>query len=349
MNWDLTEEQAAVREAAAAVFEGHATLERVREVERSPDRFDRALWGELARTNLLAIALPEDAGGSGLGMVELCLVLEQQGRRVAPVPVWEALVCAAPAIARFGSEEQRRRWLPALGAGDVVLTAAFDAAVTGDARLTGTLRCVPGAHVADRVVVPTATGVVLVDPTGPGVTLERAETTNRQLVSHLELDGAPAERLAGPEAVPWVRERALTGLCAIQVGVCEEAVRMTADYVSERRQFGRPLSSFQGVALRAADAHIDTEAMRVTMLHAAWRLDAGLDATAAVRVAAWWAADGGHRVVHAAQHLHGGIGADVEYPVHRYFLWGKQLAGMMGGPSEQLAHLGHVVAGLAHR
>ena len=128
------------------------------------------------------------------------------------------------------------------------------------------------------------------------------------------------------------------------LAVAEGALRMAADYTSERQQFGRPLSTFQGVALKAADAYIDTEAMRVTLWQAAWRLTAGLDATREVMVAKWWAAEGGQRVVHITQHLHGGMGADVDYPVHRYFLWGKQIEDTLGGASAQLARLGRALA-----
>jgi 3-oxocholest-4-en-26-oyl-CoA dehydrogenase beta subunit len=132
----------------------------------------------------------------------------------------------------------------------------------------------------------------------------------------------------------------LVGIAALQVGVAEEAVRQTATYTSSRIQFGKPLSAFQGVALRAADAYIDTEAMRVTMWQAAWRLAVGEDAAMEVEVAKWWAADAGQRIVHATQHLHGGLGADVEYPIHRYYLWGKQLEDLLGGASYHLARLG---------
>jgi alkylation response protein AidB-like acyl-CoA dehydrogenase len=141
-----------------------------------------------------------------------------------------------------------------------------------------------------------------------------------------------------------MRSRALVALCALQVGVAEEAVRMTAAYTTERKQFDRPLATFQGVALRAADAYIDTEAMRVTMWQAAWRLSAGLDATREVALAKWWAGEGGHRVGHAAQHLHGGMGADVSYPIHRYYLWAKQVDLMLGTTGEHLARLGRLLA-----
>ena len=134
--------------------------------------------------------------------------------------------------------------------------------------------------------------------------------------------------------------------CArLQIGVCEAATAQAAEYTSNRQQFGKPLSTFQGVQLRAADAFIDTEAIRVTTLQAAWKLDEGLDASSDVLVAKWWASEAGQHAVHNTQHLHGGMGADIDYPVHRYFLWGKQIEDTLGGASATLARLGQVLAG----
>jgi alkylation response protein AidB-like acyl-CoA dehydrogenase len=367
MDFSLNEEQQAVRDLAAQIFGGRATTERVKLVEASEDRIDRELWAELAKANLLGIALPTDVGGSGLGIVELCLLLEEQGRRVAPVPLLATLAMGALAIAEFGSAEQRAAWLPGVIDGRVILTAGLAEGGAGDPmrpsvtascdadgvwHLEGIRLSVPAAHVADRVLVPGRTsdgvGVWLVDPRGPGVSLSTAETTNREIVGHLDLDGAPGDPLGQPSAdarvVRWILDRAIVGIAALQVGVCEEALRLAAAYSSSRVQFGRALSTFQGVALKAADAYIDTEAIRVTMWQAAWRLASGYDATAEVEIAKWWASDAGQRVVHATQHLHGGLGADVEYPVHRYFLWGKQLEDTLGGASHHLAGLGRHLA-----
>jgi 3-oxocholest-4-en-26-oyl-CoA dehydrogenase beta subunit len=365
MDFSFTEAQDAVRDLAAQIFEGHATIERVTEVERGDERVDRELWRALADAGLLAIAVPEEHGGSGLGLIELCLLLEQQGRRVAPVPLWPTLVLGALPLAEFGTPDQQQAWLPGVASGDVVLTAALSETGVNDAlhpqvtatrdggswRLDGVKPSVPAAHVADRVLVPASTGdrslgVFLVDPAGPGVDRAVATTTDRSKVAHLAFGGAPAEQLGddGRRVTAWMLDRALVGLCAMQVGVAEGALRMAADYTSERQQFGRPLSTFQGVALKAADAFIDTEAIRVTLWQAAWRLTAGLDATREVMVAKWWAAEGGQRVVHITQHLHGGMGADVDYPVHRYFLWGKQIEDTLGGASAQLARLGQALA-----
>ncbi|HEY5025725.1 MAG TPA: acyl-CoA dehydrogenase family protein [Acidimicrobiales bacterium] len=373
MEFDFTEQQLAVSEAAATIFQGMCAVERVAAVEDSADRFDEALWSELAKANLLGLAVPEEHGGSGLGLTELCLVLEQQGRAVAPVPLWATVVLGALPVARFGTPEQRARWLPGVATGDVRLSAALNevaasarnhptvrAVRDGEQwRLHGTAFAVPQAHLAARILVPAAvegtpdegTIVALVDPTGPGATLERATTTDHQIHPHVHLDGAPAgehDVIAGPGdgagAVAWMLDRARTGLCAIQLGVTEEAVRRAAAYLNQRHQFGRPLSSFQGTMLRAADAYIDTEAIRVTTWQAAWRIDEHLPATEAVAVAHWWASEAGQRVVHATQHLHGGLGADISYPIHRYFLWGKQIELMLQGPSAELARLGSLLA-----
>jgi len=147
----------------------------------------------------------------------------------------------------------------------------------------------------------------------------------------------------GAEIVNWIVERAMLGNAATMVGLAGEATRRTAIYMSERKQFGRFLGSFQGVQLRTADAYIDTEAMRAVLWQAAWRVSEGLRASAEVRVAKWWAARAGDRIVHSVQHLHGGIGSDQDYPIHRYFLWAQQLMVTLGGSTQQLAELGKLL------
>ena len=361
MDFSITEDQEAIRDLAAQIFEGQSTVDRIREVERSEDRIDRVLWSKLAEANLLGIPLPEEEGGTGYGIFELCLLLEQQGRRVAPVPLLPTLA-AAMTLAEFGTAEQKAALLPGVISGDVVLTAALagngvndpfrtSVSATPEGILTGSKPAVPVAHLATRVLVPAAAvsdgsiSLYLVDPGGVGVTRTDAFTTNREIHSHLTFDGAPGDALGGGDgALRFLVQRWLVGLAAIQVGVTQEATRAAAEYTSNRVQFGKPLSSFQGVALKAADCYIDTEAIRVTMQNAAWRIASGLDATAEVEVAKWWAADAGQRVVHTVQYLHGGMGADIEYPVHRYFLWGKQIEDCLGGASAHLAALGKILA-----
>ncbi|HSZ36173.1 MAG TPA: acyl-CoA dehydrogenase family protein, partial [Acidimicrobiales bacterium] len=367
MDFTFSEEQLAVSEAATGLFAGLVDPERVAAVEQTDDRIDRELWQALAGADLLGLAVPEAEGGAGHGLLELCLLLEAQGNAVAPVPLWSTLVLGALPLARFGSSSQRTRWLPGVVAGDVMLTAALTgtaasptstppvvAEAAGDGWiLEGTELSVPQAHLAARIVVPAWTGegalLALVDPHAEGVTLERTITTNREIHPHVRLSGVRVDVdgvLAAPHAGRAVLDDLLTaatiGLCALQVGVCEAALTQTAAYLNTREQFGRPLSTFQGTMLRAADAAIDIEAMRVTWQNAAWLYDTGRDAAAAeaARVAKWQASERGQRAVHATQHLHGGMGADITYPIHRYFLWGKQIELVLGGPSAQLSKLG---------
>ena len=369
MDFTFSEEQTAVRDLASQVFGGLVDTDRVKAVEATPDRFDRELWGSLAEAGLLALSVPEAHGGSGLGIFELCLVLEQQGRVVAPVPLVQTLM-AALTIAEHGTETQQAVWLPGVADGSVILTAALDGAGVNDPfqsgvqatatasgfTLSGVRPAVAGAHVANAVLVPAtlpdgSTRVFIVDPSSGGVSADRSVSTNRQIISTLTFAGVHVTHDAllggadgGVGALRHLVFATIVGQAAQQVGIAKEITKLAAEYTSTRFQFGKPLSTFQGVSHRLANNYIDTEAMRVTMQAAAWRMAEGLDATSQVMVAKWWAAEGGHRVIHGAQHVHGGMGADIEYPSHRYFLWGKQIEASMGGASAWLSRLGAVLA-----
>jgi 3-oxocholest-4-en-26-oyl-CoA dehydrogenase beta subunit len=343
MDFTPTEEMVAVRDSAAQIFDGMVTVERIKEIEASADRIDRDLWAELAKAHLLGLAAGETHGGSGLEVSDLCVMLREQGRALAPVPLLTLALGALP-LEAFAAPEVVAEWVPRIIEGDAIVTAALtepgaldpaapNTSATADGRITGTKLAVPAGNVADRVLVPATTpdgvSVFLVDPRADGVRVEVLDTTDRQAAATLEFADAPSEAIIGKPGdgaavVRHILDRVHVGLAAIQLGVATEALRIAAEYTSHRLQFGKPLSTFQGVALRAADAYIDTQAMEVTMLQAAWRLDNGLDAAKEVAIAKWWAAEGGSRVVHATQHLHGGMGADIDYPIHRYF--GAELA-----------------------
>jgi acyl-CoA dehydrogenase len=328
MNTTLTESQEAIAAAASEVFGRLVDPARIEKVEQTPDRFDRDLWSALANAGLLGVAVPEEYDGLGLGAIEFALVCEQLGRSVAAVPLAETAL-AAWCVATHGNDEQRDRLLPGLVSGEKV--AAVDWSGTGIG--------VPWAHVADVVLIPVGGEVLLLDPTADGVAATREETTDRRIALTLSFDDAVTERL-GAGLGEWFVARSRVALAAVQAGVTDAAVRMTASYTNDREQFGKPLSTFQGVALKAADAFLDATAVRATMLQAAWALDELDDPTLPVLTSAWWAADGGQRCVHLTQHLHGGMGADVTYPVHRYFLWAKQIELQLGGASALLAELG---------
>jgi alkylation response protein AidB-like acyl-CoA dehydrogenase len=363
MDFSLSDDQQAIADLARTILDDLATNERLRAVESTDGpRFDSGLWKALAEAGLLATAIPEDCGGADLGFLELAAILEEVGRHTAPVPILETLVLGALPLQEFGSEAQRQAWLPRVAGGEAVLSAALvgdepvRASADGDGfRLDGRRIGVPAAELADAILVPAQTaqgpGVFLVDPAAAGVARTALSTTSGQPESALELSGVrlPADALVGAPGdgvriAAWTELRATAALCMVTLGACEAALSLTAEYVKTRKQFDQPIAMFQAVGHRAADAFIDTEAIRLTAWQAAWRIASGLDAERAVAVAKFWAADAGKRVVHAAQHLHGGIGVDREYPLHRYFLYARHLELTLGGGTPQLARLGRMLA-----
>ena len=364
MDFSFSDEQQSLRELSAKIFADLCGHDRLRELENAGECFDRTLWAELAQANLLGIAIDDAHGGMGMGFLELSLLLEEAGRAVAPVPLVPTLVLGALPIARFGSEGQKTHFLPRVASGDAVLTAALVepgredpcapetvAARDGDGwRLDGTKLSVPYAALAERILVPASTdtglGLFLLDPAADGVEIEAVEATNYEPQGLVALDGARVDAddvLVGPDdgatAVAWLVLRAKAALCAVALGVSERALRITAEYTTQREQFDRPIGSFQAVHQRAADAYIGIEAMRLTSWQASSRIAAGEPAEQAVAIAKYWAAEAGHTASYAAIHLHGGMGVDVDYPVHRYYLWARQIELTLGSPHRQLTDI----------
>lgn len=309
----------------------------------------RPLWPALADAGVLAAALPKRAGGEGYGLPEQCAVLVELGRAAAAVPYLPSIVVAAAALARYGTEEHLSEWARPASRGTVVLTAAAGAVraehVSGIGwRLDGTIPAVPVAPDAALVLVPTAAGVFLLRPGDPGVRIEAQRVAGGPGGGLLRLAHAvvpQARLLDDPAAGGWLAAHATVGACAAQLGVVERALEMTAEYARTRVQFGRPIGAFQAVAQRLADAHIDVEGLRLALWQAVWRLSEHPPARAEVATAGFWAAEAGHRVLHTAVHVHGGVGIDLAYPLHRYFLAAKYHEFLLGGATAQLLALGN--------
>ena len=324
-------------------------------------------WADLAAAGVLSAALPVSLDGAGLGLLEQCSVLVEVGRAASEVPYLASVVLGAGALACFGTPEQQSRWAVPAGRGSVVLTAAMAEEDGDDPRqpssravpspggswvLSGVKTAVPYAPEADLFLVPCASPdgvmVFLVLPSDAGVRVETQQLTSLAPAGRLVLDGVVLgddRVLGGADVAGWLVARATVGLCAVQAGVVERALELTAEHARTRVQFGRPIGAFQAVAQRLADAFIDVQAVRLTMWQAAWRLSAGLPADAEVATAKFWAADGGHRVAHTAVHVHGGLGIDVSYPVHRYFVAAKGNEFALGGATAQLRRIGAALAG----
>jgi len=375
MNFKFSEEEEITKELASQILRASTSFDRLRQIEKDAagPGFDRELWQKLGESNLIGLAVSEELGGQGFSFLALCLLFEEAGRTLAPVPLFESVALTLLPIERFGSDGLRKGLVPRVVSGEAVMTAAFfelgDPALARKARtravatrdgfeLTGQKLCVPYAAGATKILVSASgdagLGLFLVSPTAKGVSLAEQKTTahERQYVVTLDRVAVAGDDVValpgrGEEVIDWIAPRASTALAALGVGAAAEGLRQTAEYTSTRKQFGREIGSFQGVSLRAADAYIDVEAMRSTMWQAAWRIDNGDDAAKAAAVAKWWACMGGHRVSHTCQHLHGGIGADVDYPIHRFFLRLKHVAMTLGGANEQLSILGGLMAAQA--
>lgn len=337
MDFTPTEEQTAARDLAARIFGDLSTHERLAAAGTGTDA---ELWKALCAAGLTA-AVEE------IGLLGLVLLLEEQGRTTAQVPFAVGCVYGVLAVGRHGTRAQRARLLPALRDGSAVATGALPAGAAvradGDGRLTGTVAWVPWLRDATHVLVPDADRALwLVRTAGAGTA--RVETTAPWAAARLTLDGTPGERLGGHGAYEDVLAAARTAFAGLQAGVCAGALARAVAHTSVREQFGRPLATHQAVQLRAADAYMDTEAIRVTAYEAAWRFDEGLPCATHALTAAWWASEAGKRVVHTGQHLHGGIGADLGHPVHRHFLWGRQLDAHLGGGPRLLDELGGLLA-----
>ncbi len=369
MDFTLTPVQDDLGALSRQILTDRVTQERLREVESGETRFDASLWAELAKAGVLSAALPEAVGGAGLGLLEQCSVLIEMGRAVAPVPYLASIVLGASALAEFGSPDQRERWAAPAASGQVIIAAALADEDSDDPRvpstsahqsdggwqLTGSKTTVLAGVIADLLLVPASTpsgvAVFLVAPGDPGVTVRPQEVTGGDGTALIELTGAlvPDDRVlggiaAGREIIDWLVARATVGLCALQLGVSERALELTAAYARSREQFGKPIGSFQAVSQRLADGYIDVEGIRLTLWQAAWRLAEGLACETEVATAKFWAAEAGHRVAHTAVHVHGGVGIDTDGDVHRYFVAAKHNEFALGGATAQLRRIGAALA-----
>ena len=343
------------------ITEAVCTPERQRELDGLDQRLDRDLWGKLIEADVLSAASPESLGGGGFGLLEQTAVLAALGRQLGAVPYLESVVLGAGTLAAFGSPELQEAWATPAINGDKILTVALDGDMgeppvqanqsDGTYRLNGTRTLVRYGPVADAFLVPaetdSGTKIFLVAADDPGVSMTSLETTGHDSVGHLELQGVQLDGsrvVGGEDVLSRLTTLSALGYSAFQLGVLERALELTAEYAREREQFGRPIGTFQAVSQRMADGYIDVKGLRLAVQQAAWRLSEDLPADLEVATAAFWAADAGHRVAHTTVHVHGGVGIDMDHPVHRYFLNAKQMEFILGSATGQLRRIGRELA-----
>ncbi|MCZ8324494.1 MAG: acyl-CoA/acyl-ACP dehydrogenase [Sphingomonadaceae bacterium] len=334
MEFVFTEEQAMIGETARAFFAENATSERTRKA-MAADGIDRDLWTAFCQElGLSGIGIPENAGGAGLGLVELAIIAEAAGAQVAALPMLGSLVLSAQAIAAGGSAEQQAGHLPGLLSGEVVAGYVHDAGITADGSgLTGSAGFVAHGGSAQLFVVTSNTGAWLVPADAPGVTVTPLTTMDQtRPYARVTLAGAPGEPLADPAAAIAAAHRAgFVAVAAEALGGAQAALDRTVAYARERVQFGRPIGSFQAYKHRLADLMIEIEQARSAVYWAACAVDEGSDEAAlAVHAAKSFAADTFFLCAGNMIQLHGGIGFTWEHDAHLYFKRARAIQSMLG-------------------
>lgn len=367
MDFNLSEDQLLIKDVADRMFADLCADDRVRQEYAAERAFHKDLWQQIVDAGLLGTSLPENVGGSGFGLTETCLLLEAQGRSVAPIPLLETLVeCALP-LARCDAGERFSDTLKAVCSGERILTAVrpykglqslatLKAHEEGEALiLDGASASAAWAPLAQQFLVNTENAgkpvVMLIDADTPGIRLVEQKLIGGICAAVVHFDKVRVESSAlvasGDAAAAMLdvqSQLTLTALAAQQVGILHEGLRRTAVYDNERKQFGKSLSSFQAVAHQAADAYMEIEALRGVYWRALDDIDSGRDARLAAHSAKIWLCRAGHKVAHTVLHLHGGMGQDLEYPIHRFFTWAKRNERYLGSATDHSLSIGQLIA-----
>lgn len=360
MDFSLSEDQRAIADMAGSLFSDSCTDENLIKFDESSETTMKALWQTCLETGLHALYIPESVGGSGLGITDLMVVLEAQGGALGQVPLWRHQI-AATAIAEFASEEQKPLAEQA-ATGEILLTLSqadstrsqgielFAEKTASGLVLSGRVEAVPEAACAKAAVVmvdgPEGVQPVILDLAASGIRRIDGVFTQGESVSDLIVEQVevPARAVLPVAAVEWLEVRSIAAMASLQLGVSDQQLKRTVEYVSERRQFDRQIGSFQAVQMSMADCQIALEALRSALWQLCYRLDAGLPAPAEALSTAWLACEAGHVIGHKAQHVHGGFGVDLTYPMHRFLYWSRALSLGLGGSKAVLERLGDWLA-----
>ena len=333
MDFDLTAEQQAVADVVTSALARDNS------------------WAALVDGGVTALPLPERLGGDGVGLPEVGTVLTEVGRHGAITPALATLGFGVIPLLDLATDEQQERFLSGVANGGLLTsalnepgTALPDRPVTTFAggRLSGTKIGVGYAEQADWMIVTADSAVVVVSPKADGVRLVRTPTSNGSDEYTVTFDGvavADSDVLAGATA-HRVNQLALAMIGAFVDGLVAGALRLTADYVANRKQFGKPLSTFQTVAAQLSEVYIASRTIDLAAKSVIWRLAEGRDADDDLDVLGYWITSQAPPVMQTCHHLHGGMGMDITYPMHRYYSTIKDLTRLLGGPSHRLDLVG---------
>jgi alkylation response protein AidB-like acyl-CoA dehydrogenase len=352
VDFSFSPDQQLLKTSARAFLDEHVKPAEVRRLWEDPRGESEALWKEMAELGWLGLALPEDAGGSALGLVETAILQEELGRAACPSP-YLPTVLAAMAIDRFGNAAQKSHWLPAVASGAARATVALmerdlaggAAAVQtradergGKVLLTGVKQFVPWAHVADVILVParrgTALSVYAVERSAPGVAVSPLTGMDPGTrLGRLTLEGAAvaAEAALPGDAFDFLLQHGAVGAAAEMLGAARRCLDMAVEYAKVREQFGQPIGSFQAIRHKCAEMLLEVENSHAATYYAAWALASGAeDGVLAASVAKSYVNDAARRVCGDAIQVHGGIGFTWEYDLHLYFKRAKALEPQYG-------------------
>ena len=306
-------------------------------------------WDALVAGGVTALAVPERLGGDGLGLSEIATALTEIGRHGTIGPALATLGLGSVVLLDLASEAQQDRYLAGVAKGSV-LTAALNepgaplpdrpATTFANGRLNGTKVAVGYAEQAEWIVVTTDSAVVVVSPKADGVQVTKTPSSNRADEYTVTFSDAEADGVLEGAPVHRVNQLALAAIGAFASGLVAGALRLTADYVANRHQFGKPLSTFQTVAAQLAEVYIASRTMSLAAVSVVWRLSVGRDADDDLDVLGYWLASQAPPVMQICHHLHGGIGMDIDYPMDRYYSTIKDLTRLVGGPSYRLDLVG---------
>jgi alkylation response protein AidB-like acyl-CoA dehydrogenase len=359
MEFALSDEQRALQDAVRSYLRDRFGPTQVRAVYEDPagDGDPAELWKAMGEQGWLAVLVPEEHDGMGLGLLDASVIAREFGAMTTPGP-WLGTVLAAEAIRLAGSADQQKSWLPRLASGEVRGAVALfkpgsspvpsnAPATASGGKLSGQLKLVEYANVADVLVVSTDDGLYLVDPAASGVTQTRCEALDRTTrTSTVDLDGVAGEKLVGssPQIVQDVLDRAAVLVASDLVGIARKALTETVEYDKTRVQFGKPVGSFQAIKHDLADLHVMVTMAEHAATYAAYALDADLpDKTIAVSIAKSKAADTARKATSDMIQYHGGIGYTWEHDAHFYFKRAKRLEYAYGDAAQHRERIASVL------
>lgn len=332
MEFGLSESQQLLRDNARKFFATECPMAEVRRLMETETAFDAVLWAKLAEQGYTGCIFSEEYGGVGLGKGELILLMEEAGRTLLPGPFFSTVALAGPVIDAVGSPEQKRKYLTSICAGEARSTVAIfeDAAgwdparfqvVAVNGKLSGEKRFVTDAAAANWIVIAASNGVFLVDPKASGV--EIASMSGMDLTRKLytmRMNYTPAEKLGDVAGLAGAMDIATAALAAEMAGGMQRTLEMTVEYAKTRKQFGKPIGSFQAVQHQCADMYLETESSRSAAYYAAWALEEKApDAAVAVSIAKMYASDASRTVGNRGIQVQGGMGFTWENDVHLYY------------------------------